>query len=321
MFNWLLENRVINLVLLPFIVAGFYWLNWNFQYYDVQTTQFGLWMNQNISIPYLPLFGGILLLTNSLLINILYNKHNFLDKNTYIVAFLYCITMSFYHSFYRLDGALIAHTFIILTLYQLFELKQNEDGRKIVFNASFLLACAGTFFPPLVLSWPLLIVMILIVRPFVFREFILSIFGFLTPLIYAFIYFTYSQNKIDWKILGDVENDHLRINFVITTVVLFILYILGIIGLRTRLSKSSIRLKKQIQMLYGLIAMGLIVGFSDLFLFKQIERFSFMLIPLAFFFSFAFFNKRFSFASSMILFSVFIYSLLKFFLIAPVETT
>jgi hypothetical protein len=321
MFNWLLDNRVGNLLMLPVLIVALYLLNWQYGYYNIETTNFGLWMLSEEIFPFVSFAGGILLVLNAVLLNYLYNKHNFLEKNTYLVAILYVVTMSFYHSFYRLDGALISHTCIILMLFQLFELKQNEDGRRYVFNASFFGALSGTFFPPLLFVWPFLYGMILIVRPFSFRELMLSVFGFVTPLIYVFVFSVFYNVEIDVEMLKDVKIDHLRIHFVITTVVLFILYILGIIGLRTRLSKSSIRLKKQIQMLYVMIFIGLVIGITDLMLFKQIERFSLMLIPLSFFFSFAFYNKRFSFASSMILLSVFLYSLLKFFLIAPVATT
>jgi hypothetical protein len=46
-------------------------------------------------------------------------------------------------------------------LYQFFKLKQNTDGRAQVFNGSLFAGIAATFFPPLLISLPFILVMIL----------------------------------------------------------------------------------------------------------------------------------------------------------------
>jgi len=225
--------------------------------------------------------------------------------------------MSFYHSFYSLNGSLIAHLFLILMLYQFFKLKQNSDGRAQVFNGALFAGIAATFFPPLLISWPFVFIMILIIRPFNFREFFLSIFGFATPLAFAATYIWNTNSIINWKILADKSNFQLQTDFIVTMVVFAVLLILSLFGLRERLQKSSIRLKKQIQIIWVLTVLAIFLGVVDFIFFKQIERFSLLMIPLSMLLSYSFFHKNYGIVSTVIFYLTMLYSVLKFFIFSP----
>jgi hypothetical protein len=237
---------------------------------------------------------------NAVGLNILININEFFDKNAYIVSLLYVVTMSFYHSFYSLNGSLIAHTFIILMLYQFFKLKQNIDGRAQVFNGALFAGVAATFFPPLLISLPFIITMVLIIRPFYLRETFLCIFGFGTPIIFALVYVWTSNTEINWMILDDKTNSQLQTDFIVSMVVFAVLLTLSIFSLSARLQKSSIRLKKQIQIIWVLIILAIFLGVVDFLFFKQIERFSLLMIPLSILLSYSFYHKNYGIVSSVV---------------------
>ncbi len=318
MIRLFLGNRVGALLLLPLVIAIYYLLNFQTGYYSQSAyVNLGLWDVVPVPSDIFKVLGAILILINAVSLNVVFNVNEFLEKNAYIISLLYVVTMSFYHSFYSLDGSLIAHTMIILMLYQFFKLKQNVDGRNEVFNGSFFAGLAATFYPPLLISWFFIIAMIIIIRPFILREIIISFFSFLTPIAFALTFMWFRQTDVNFKILADKTNFQLQTDFIISIVVFGILLFLSTLTLLPRLQKSSIRLKKQIQIIWILIVLSIIFGVSDFIFFKQIERFSLLMIPLSIILSYSFYHKNYGLVATIIFYLTMLYSVLKFFIFSP----
>ena len=109
------ENNILVLFSLPFIIGIYFLLNFQTGYYlQSLTPDFGLWsiffVGNSIILKFL---SFIIININALFLNRIFNKNEFLERNSYVVALLYVVTMSFYNSFYTLDGLLLAHLFII----------------------------------------------------------------------------------------------------------------------------------------------------------------------------------------------------------------
>jgi hypothetical protein len=319
MIRLFLENRIGVLLILPFYIGFYLFLNSQFPYYKVVgEANLGFWSDAlNGPLWIYQLLSGFFILFNAVGLNWTFNSHEFLDKNSYIVSLLYVVTMSFYHSFYSLDGLLVAQTFIILMLSQFFLLKQNSDGRRNVFNAFFFAGVAATFHPLMLLSLPVLFGMILIIRPFVFREIFLGICGFLVPLTYALVFLWFNNSGLDFKILDSASNFQLQTDFIITFVFFGILLALGTFSLRTRMQKSSIRLKKQIQIIWLMVFIALVFGLIDFLYFHQIERFSLLMIPLSILLTYSFLHKSYGIIASIVFYLTIIYSIVKFFIVLP----
>jgi hypothetical protein len=318
MIRLFLENRIGVLFLLPVIVSIYFFLNYHTWYYLPSVeVNLGLWNIKTLDVTIFSLISAFLILVNAVGLNILININEFFDKNAYIVSLLYVVTMSFYHSFYSLNGSLIAHSFLILMLFQFFKLKQNVDGRAQVFNGALFAGVAATFFPPLLISLPFIITMILIIRPFYLREMLLCIFGFVTPVFFALVYIWIYKSVIDWMILDDKSNTQLQTDFIVSMVVFAVLLTLSIFSLSARLQKSSIRLKKQIQIIWVLIVLAIFLGVVDFLFFKQIERFSLLMIPLSILLSYSFYHKNYGIVSTVVFYLTMLYSVLKFFIFSP----
>lgn len=229
-------------------------------------------------------------------------------------SLLYVILMSFYHSFYSLDGLLIAHTGIIILLYQFFKFRQNEDGRRFAFNGGFYAGIAASFHPPMIALIPFVLIMMWNVRPFVFRETLLVIVGFATPLVYALVFYWYNGHTIELKLLEQTTNYFKKqTDFLVTAVLFTLLFLLSLVSIRGKMQKSSIRLKKLVRMLWWLVGVGVLFGVADFIFFRQIERFSFLMIPLSFFLTFSFSNKTFGIVASILFYLTLVYSFINFF--------
>jgi hypothetical protein len=280
------------------------------------TINVGLWGETLVLYPTLSsVFAAFLICFNSFGINLIFNTNEFMERNSYMPALLYVVLMSFYHSFYTLDGLLLAHTCIVLMLFQFFKLRQNEDGRSHVFNGAFFSGLAATLHPPMIVWFPFVLIMIWNIRPFILRETFLALIGFAIPLLYAEVFIWIFGHKIDLKILEQTTNYYQKqTDFLITAVLFTLLFLLSLVSIRGRVQKSSIRLKKLIGILAWLVFVSVIIGVADFVYFNQIERFSFLMIPLSFFLTFSFTNKTFAKIASVLFYMTLVYSFVNFFL-------
>jgi len=228
--------------------------------------------------------------------------------------------MSFYHSFYILDGLLIAHLFFILMFVQFLQIKQTSDARIYVFNGCFLAGLSATFHPPIMLGLPLFIVMPIIIRPFNFREFLIGIVGFGLPLIYGFVNLWFQKNSIAFSFFSYSEQPKLHADFVITLIVISILFSLSIFSLRSRLQKSSLRLKNQVRLIWVFILIIIILGGLNFYYFLEIEHFSLLMIPISLLLSYSFLDKNYGIIATIFFYLTIIYSVIKFFILNPYQS-
>lgn len=316
MIKLFLSNRASVVLILPFIIEVFHLLNYSSgNLMSTETINLGFYGVVQANMILTSTLSLVFVFINCFLINYLFNHNDFFERNTFIPSLVYVLLMSGYHSFYSIDGLLISHTFLLLCLYQLFRLKQNEDGRSAVFNAAFFAGMSATFHPPLLIILPFLFIMIWALRPFIMRESILLITGFGLPLIFGGVYLTWLDSSIDLRLLKQATDYQSQKMLFVFIVILYLLIIaISAYGLQVKLQKSSIRLKKLIRILLVYALLAFIFGINDYLFFDQIERFSFLLIPLSFFLTFAFLKKSLVPISSILLYCVVAYSVLKFFI-------
>lgn len=317
MVKLFLSNRSIVQFLLPLFVVVYVILNQITNYYGYsEIANFGFWGNNIQFDPIVSqIAASLVIIGNAIFINAIFNWNQFLERNSFMPSLLYIVLLSFYHSFYQLDGLLISHIFLILCLYQLYFLRQNEDGRKSVFNASFFAGIAATFHPPLIGFLPFIFFMMWNIRPFVIREIILCCVGFAVPLFYAGFYLIYTGTSIDLTLLKTSTNyERQQFDFLVTSGIFIFSLLLSLVSIQAHIQKSSIRLKKMTRILWLFVLVGLIIGTIDFLFFNQIQRFSLIMIPFSFFLTFSFSHKTLSSVAIGLFYVTLTYSFLKFFL-------
>jgi len=314
-----LSNQPYVLLLLLPILAGFCLLNVFFPYHDpVMQADLGLWGKTDLfSTHWISIVSASIVGLNALQLNRLFNRHEFLERYNYGPSLFYVVLMSFSHSFYQPDGLLIVHVCWLQALRLLFQLRTGEDNRKQVFNASLYMGIAATFLPAsaaiLLFFW----FAVWTLKGFQFREWILSMLAFAVPVSNALVYWWFSGHRLDITLLryGTIVR-HEVIVFYTTSGMVFILFLLSLVGMRIRARKSSIRYKKLSRALFWMLIGGLFLGTADLILFKQIEWFNVLFICLSFFFTFAFLHKFWKTIATFFFYATFILAVLKFFLSA-----
>lgn len=312
----LIENRMLTAFLLLAFITVYLLLNSVFPLVQ-STSELNLGLFGSFTVPVFAkqIAGVAIIVLNGIGINFIFNHYNFHEKSTYLPALIYVVWMSFFDELHNPSSFILSHTLIILVLFQLFRLNQNEDGRKIVFNAGFFAGLTVCFHLPLVIFLPFLFIMVWSIRPFVLRESLLILTGFCVPLIYAgaailIFNIPFQQNwQLNVQYLR-IEELKLLVHFLFT----LIFVIFSAFGIRGKLQKSSIRFRKYARILWLLLFGGICIGLIDVLLSRQVEFFSLIFIPISFFSFFAFIKKPLAAITTILFLILVIASFLKFFL-------
>lgn len=312
-----LSNHPMVVFLLIPILIGFEWLNVHFQFHEtLQWVDLGLWGKTTFfSYWWAPILASIVIFINAVQINLLFNQHEFLDKNNYAPSLFYVVLMSFSHSFYQPDAILISHAISIQVLRLLFDIKSGETKLSSYFNSAFLIGLSATFLPP---SAALIIPFWLAawsLQAFGFRAWMITLLGFFTAIFNGLMFWWMSGHTISTRILKhSTTNKHETVFYYGTAVVILILFLLSIIGIRIRVRISNIRFKKLNRALVWVLIGSIVFGASELFFYQQGEWMSFLFIPLSIFFTYAFIHKIWQGVATIFFYLTFLIAVVKFFL-------
>lgn len=300
--------------LLPFLVAGYMILH---SFYAVDYLKFdrvnlgffGIYENTPLTI----IISAALVFFNAIIVNNIFNRNEFKEKNTYLPALIFVVLASFSEAYYQLNGSVASSFLIALVIIQLYRLNQNEDGRKDIFNAAFLFGLSACFYPVIFFFFPILFLTVWVLRPFVLRESILMILGFTLPLIYAGILSYYAGYDLDNELFnssGTIENKSL---YTIAGSLLLILSLTAAAPLLMTIKKSGIRLKKLFRIIFFLI-----IAFGTIFLFEIFWTnnqggFYLMTLPLSILLTYAFGERELRPFPTFIFYVIFMISVGKFF--------
>lgn len=308
-------NRSYGLLILPLLIVGYALLNiWKGHHQPDLETNFGFWGHLlGDSLLLSKILAGTLIFVNAILLNSAFNRSDFMESNNFLPALLYVVFLSTFHSFYYLNGFAIAQTLLVLSVVQLMRLNQNEDARRIIFNASFLIGVACTFYPLLLVIIPFVFWMIWVIRPFVLRESVLTVVGVAIPLIFAGVYGAVYQIGLSNDQLSSTSQELWLEDITIMGGIVFFMIILGLSSLAFKLKQSSIRLKKLFRLIVILANFCLLLTIFEYFVFHKKEALSLVFIPLMFFLPYSFGYKKQRMVTTTVFYLFFLFSVGKFF--------
>lgn len=312
-------NRSGVLLLLPILVVAYVLLNVFFEMHLASSTSsfgfYGKLIHEKTLVS--QIIAPLLILLNALLLNGIFNRNGFMEKNNYLPSLLYIVGKSYFHSYYFMSGFGLAETSMILAFLQVFKLDQNTDGRKAVFNAAFFAGLAGTFYPVLLFFFPFLFLIVWILRPFVFRESLLLVVGFIIPLIYAGCYNTVLGVPISSQSFTEFQSEWKIPDMYVLAGGIVLLVFASMSPISQKLGQSSIRLKKLFRVLTWMILFYVLLSAFELLVLRKFSAPSFSVGWLAFFLTYGFGMKQVRQFPTFIFYLLLIFSVCKFFV--PLE--
>ena len=158
---------------------------------EIKGMPFGRWVtsfNENFRV-LASLIALLLIILNGYLLIQLNTVHIFIPIRTQLPLFFYIILSISVIGMQHLTPALVSSTLMILVFYRVFS-AYKVDGISINFlDAGLLISTASLFFFPAILFFLYLLIGLLLLRPFIWREWVFAFIGIFLP--YAFVISVY----------------------------------------------------------------------------------------------------------------------------------
>lgn len=241
----------------------------------------------------------VLLLLQALMLNMLVERHHLIQKATTLPAFCYILLIALFNEYIFLAPPFFANFAIIIALWKVFASYNRQDLPNI-FDAGFAIGIASLFYLPSIVLVLFIYVALGVTRVFNWREWVISLAGVAVPYFLFFTYYFATNQLIVWgqthfltttyyHYAGEIQHAELAIK----AVVLAEIILLGMFFLQTNMLKSVVKVRKFLTVVVYLLSIS-VVAFLLLNQFS-VEPIALLLIPLAVFLAYSFFQIDSSF--------------------------
>ncbi|MFD1553606.1 hypothetical protein DNU06_16145 [Putridiphycobacter roseus] len=266
-----------------------------------------IYAHQNIEF----IFSVLFVVITGILLNTAFNKTSFYIKSTALPIFIYVTVMSTFGGFY-FQTSLVVDLVFALTFLKLIELDQNKTAIHIGFTAGLILGI-GFLFSYWILPVGFLVFYSLVTfRPFVFREWLVTLLGMSLPFVYLLsIQYLFIEKTTVQPLLLSQKVVAWNVYDISAFILLLIIALLGIIGLFKHFKFVSIIESKQINVLLfftvltGLLSLGI-------YLIHGVNYFLFT-VPLVFILSIYLLNTKRERLMSILFFLLLVLNMLRIF--------
>ncbi len=243
------------------------------------------------------LAGIIIVFIQSLLINIICAKFRLAISVSLLPGLFYALLVSMIPEFLALSPALLANTFFILALWELFESYRKTDVAGHIVNIGFWVGVASLFYFSEVIFLLLAIIGLIVLRAFRVKEVLMLLIGFLVPYIFSAVYFFwYDHLGVFWQthIIDNVSFFNLSLKPGLVTYInlamIALVALIVLFGFNSYYAKKNIQVQKNITVLYWTLffAMISIVFQANI----QFYHFLIFMVPLGIFLSFKFLKMK-----------------------------
>ena len=269
-------------------------------YNNGEVTEIGFIIFKLIGLPkiliYFVLFFTVFY--TGFLINSVVNRSVLFEKSYYLSGLLYVVLVTSFGDIISYFLPLIGNLFLVLSLKNLLQIFRANSCKKQVFNASIFILFSAFFYSLSLFILPLVWIVLFIIRPFVWREYLMPIIVLLISFAYVIPFGILNENILEMGGLwwSSSQNSFHEIKPSIG------LWIMGFISITFLLSFKSIvntfiysnnRYKRVIWVVVAMMVFTILLSVLDFLLFHR----SFgglvpFLIPLVIFLSNGFIRNR-----------------------------
>ncbi len=135
-----------------------------------------------------PIISFLLLFTQAITFNGLVNDQKLFSSPNYLLALSYLVVTSVVPEWNVLSPALIINTILVWAWPRMVGLYNHPKPKTVLFNIGFGFGICSFFYFPSAYLLLLLIVALLLFRPFYLTEWVVAILGILTPFYFLLVY-------------------------------------------------------------------------------------------------------------------------------------
>lgn len=247
------RNPLTLLLALPFafVMTWLHFLSWENVSADFSLSLFQKKWPLNVEIA--AVIYGTILSINAIVIGILFNRFNLVDRLSYIPTLLYLIFTFTFVDFNQLN-TLLADTLLITGFFVLSQISNQEDVKALIFNSTslFILAILLNIYYIFLLILPL--VAMARYRSFVLREYLVWLMAILNLLAYLVFYYFFYQLRFESPFLLKKVLAFPAISYFSAIVLSLILVIAALITRNRSEGSPGVRIDRVLKLIFfGLV--------------------------------------------------------------------
>ena len=211
------------------------------------------------------LIAAVLVFIQALLVNYLVNFYNLLGKPSFLPSLLYVVASSLFTPFLILSPPLICNFLLIWMLFKMFGLYKAQDSKSASYDLGIIVAVGSLIYLPFIYFILIAWISLLLFRPFDLRDFLASIFGYITVFFFLAVYY-YLNNQLStiyaiWLPLATRFPNSIHINYLnyLVLVPVTIIFILSFFKIQKAFYKSFVQIRKSYQLL---LVLFIVAGLS-----------------------------------------------------------
>lgn len=128
-----------------------------------------------------------------LLVSLIAVNQEIVDKQNYFPVFLYLLFCIVGVSPLQITSQVFTNVFVLFAIYKLLSIYRGDEVYKAIFDAAFWLSVSAYITISSIVSFPLFFIILLILRPFSWREWVIALIGFFVP-VFLFECMAYLSN-------------------------------------------------------------------------------------------------------------------------------
>lgn len=206
-----------------------------------------------------PAITYFLIFTQAITFNKLINDQKQMQRANYLPAMSYLLITSMFSEWNVLTAPLVINTLLIWVWARMSTLYSNTNPKSTLFNIGMMIGVSTFFYFPS-LAFVLLIVFALIVsRPFILAEWIISFLGILTPYYFLFSYLFLTDKLDGYKIPQfEISYPHFHKNYweLAGICLVLISFLIGGFFVQANFRKQLVQVRKR----WSLILLYLVVA-------------------------------------------------------------
>lgn len=138
--------------------------------------------NKITSKLFIVIINYLFILTGGFLVNIITINQEIVDKSNFFPVFIYIVLSSISINAFQITPQAFTNVFVLYSIYKLLDTYRKERVLNQLFEAAFWLSLSAYITISSIISFPLFFIILLILRPFYWRDWVIAILGFITPI-------------------------------------------------------------------------------------------------------------------------------------------
>lgn len=202
----------------------------------------------NIPAMVFSLITFLLLYSQAMLFNRIFNVQRMLGNPNYLPAMAYMLITSLFTEWNQFSAPLLVNSLLILVFYRLVNIQNVQRPGAAIFNVGLIMGLITLLYKPAVIFILLMLIALFIMRPFRIQEWLINLLGITMPY-YFLILVLYLTNQWEWKKLRPEITFGLpampgTIELTVSIILLILPFIIGGFLVNANLNKMFIQVRK-----------------------------------------------------------------------------